>query len=296
MRNNKPGFFLALGMVLIASELPNIIMQEFFGGVPVWLIPLKIVLLIVSTFGVLQLKVYRGLWQLTSILAVINAGQFLTTYTAKFPFLQSAFDMDTFAGYLTNNTLLKLPIAVLAIAALFLMRKRSCDFYLCKGNLGVIAEEVKWLIDKDRYKWGKLAVVSGLLVAVVTVLLTMLTVTGFALPQRIGDYPSAIPFIILFALINSLFEGIIYRNTVLGTLVHVFNKGQVLILAAIYFGIAHFYGAPGGYFGVLMASLLGWYLCRSMHETKGLLAPWIIHFFADFAIFTTFFLLGSFQS
>jgi len=69
----------------------------------------------------------------------------------------------------------------------------------------------------------------------------------------------------------------------------------VLFIAAMIFGIGHYYGAPSGIVGVVMSGLLGWYLSRSMYETKGFVSSWIIHFLQDVVIFATILLLGNFS-
>jgi hypothetical protein len=73
-------------------------------------------------------------------------------------------------------------------------------------------------------------------------------------------------------------------------------KNQLVLIAALFFGISHFYGAPGGPLGVIMSGLLGWYMCRSMYETKGFVSSWMIHAMQDVVIFSTIFLLGNFTS
>ncbi|OJF91545.1 CPBP family intramembrane glutamic endopeptidase [Alkalibacterium sp. 20] len=85
-----------------------------------------------------------------------------------------------------------------------------------------------------------------------------------------------------------------FRSAILGSLKNVLPKSQAIFIAAMIFGIAHFYGAPSGIVGVVMSVLLGWYLSRSMYETKGFASSWIIHFMQDVVIFSTIFLLGNF--
>jgi hypothetical protein len=58
------------------------------------------------------------------------------------------------------------------------------------------------------------------------------------------------------------------------------------------FGIGHFYGIPYGVIGVLMAGFLGWWLGKSMLETRGLWWAWFIHFVQDVWIFA-FAVVGS---
>jgi ABC-type antimicrobial peptide transport system permease subunit len=45
---------------------------------------------------------------------------------------------------------------------------------------------------------------------------------------------------------------------------------------------------PSGILGVLLSSFLGWFLGKSMLETKGFTWAWLIHFLPDAFIFTFF--------
>lgn len=135
--------------------------------------------------------------------------------------------------------------------------------------------------------------ISGFAIAGGTLWLTLFTVTGFSLPKAVSRLPVHIPFIVPLALVNSLSGGFMFRNAILSSHRHVLPKHHVLLIAA-FFGMAHFHGAPGGFVGVLMSGVLGWYMSRSMYETGGLVAPLIIHFTRDAVIFTTLLLLGTF--
>ncbi len=191
-----------------------------------------------------------------------------------------------FIGSVGSQVSLKLPSTVPMIALLLLLYKKPGQLYLSKGDLSVIAEPIPAFGIKPRWvKWGRLAVISGFAIAAGSLLLTLITVTGFSAPDNLGALPGAMPFILLFALANSFSEGIFFRNAVLGPLTALLPKGQLMIVAAVFFGISHYYGAPQGIIGVVMSGVLGWYLCRSMYETRGMLAPWIIHFLQDVVIF-----------
>jgi hypothetical protein len=132
------------------------------------------------------------------------------------------------------------------------------------------------------------------LIAAGTFLLALLTVTGFSIPSTIGRLPSLLPLIVLFSLVNSFSEGVVYRSAVLGPLKEALPKDTIIMVAAAFFGVAHYYGAPGGIIGVLMSGALGWYMCRSMYETRGFVAAWIIHFSQDIVVFSTIAVLGGF--
>ncbi|MFT6005009.1 MAG: hypothetical protein ACI8UQ_002153, partial [Bacteroidia bacterium] len=48
----------------------------------------------------------------------------------------------------------------------------------------------------------------------------------------------------------------------------------------------HYFGTPGGIIGVIVAGFLGWFLAKSILETKGFFWAWFIHFLQDVVIIT----------
>lgn len=282
-------FHLALLMVIISSIFPEVVLREFFQVmVPTWLPYLKVIVLLVLAAALQRSKEqYRSL----SGFAVVLAG-FVALHEVTAMFLRSSWWQGLFAesgwfiGSVGSQVSLKLPSTVPVIALLLVLYKKPDQLYLVKGDLSVVAEPIPAFGIKPRWvKWGRLAVISGFAIAAGTLLLTLITVTGFSAPDNLGALPGALPFIFLFALINSFSEGVFFRNAVLGPLTGVLPKGQLMIVAAVFFGVSHYYGAPQGIIGVVMSGVLGWYLCRSMYETRGMLAPWIIHFLQDVVIF-----------
>ena len=91
---------------------------------------------------------------------------------------------------------------------------------------------------------------------------------------------------------NAFNEEMTYKASFLSVLEDVVGKHQSLWLMAAYFGLGHFYGIPYGVIGVLMAGFLGWFLGKSMLETRGLWWAWFIHFWQDVLIFS-FLAIGS---
>ena len=91
---------------------------------------------------------------------------------------------------------------------------------------------------------------------------------------------------------NAFNEEMTYKASFLSVLENVVGKHQALWLMAVYFGIGHYYGIPYGVIGVLMAGFLGWFLGKSMLETRGLWWAWFIHFLQDVLIFA-FLAIGS---
>ncbi len=281
-------------LTAIASILPDVIAKETLGLVPVWLTLGKIAfLLAASLYYVVTAR--QGLARYAAILLAMLVFSHGAAYAGQTATWQGLFDSQSFAGHFGGAVILKflstLPLIALLLY-LFGSRRRA---YLVLGNVSIKAEPIRWLgIEGDSISWRRLAVFSAFAISAGTLLLTLLTVTGFSRPERLGELPVYLPVILLLALVNSLGEGFMFRTAILAPLRNMLPKEQVLLVAAAFFGMAHFYGAPSGIVGVLMSGVLGWYMTRSMYETGGLLAPWIIHFMQDVVIFTTLMLLGQF--
>ncbi len=77
----------------------------------------------------------------------------------------------------------------------------------------------------------------------------------------------------------------------LATLEPVCGSKNALWISACFFGIAHYFGTPGGISGVVASTFMGWILGKVMIETRGLFWAWWIHFLSDIVIF--FFLAAS---
>ena len=95
-----------------------------------------------------------------------------------------------------------------------------------------------------------------------------------------------LPMILLLAAMNAFSEEMIFRGSLLAGLSDVIDPRQAIWVAAVYFGIAHYYGVPYGVLGMVMATFLGWVLGKAMIETRGLFWAWFIHFLQDIAIFS----------
>jgi len=95
-----------------------------------------------------------------------------------------------------------------------------------------------------------------------------------------------IPVAILIAAINAFNEEFTLRAAPLSELWKEIGKKQSLLIITVYFGLGHFYGVPSGIIGVILSAFLGWFLGKSLLETKGFFWAWFIHFLPDIIIFT----------
>jgi membrane protease YdiL (CAAX protease family) len=94
-----------------------------------------------------------------------------------------------------------------------------------------------------------------------------------------------LPSILFYALLNSFNEEVTFRVPMLATLEPVGGSRQALWISAFFFGIAHYFGIPGGILGGILSIFMGWILGKAMLETRGLLWAWWIHFLSDVVIF-----------
>lgn len=101
-----------------------------------------------------------------------------------------------------------------------------------------------------------------------------------------------IPWVLLFSFTNALSEELIFRFVLLPVKDIVPTVKLLCFISAITFGVPHFWGNPGGAVGVVMSAVLGFLLMKMTVETKGLLAPWLLHFVQDVIIFTAIFMMS----
>lgn len=280
-------------LTLIASLAPDIVVRESAGFLPGWWFVAKIALLLAGALILALVAGERTLANYSFVLAVIVATQMAAGRAEGSAWWGSLFAPDSFSGAFGGAVLLKALGILPVVAVLLLLFRSPRAVYLVPGDLSTKASRIGWLgIEEGRIGWGRLAVISGLLIAAGTLLLTLLTVTGFSVPETLDRLPPLLPLIVLLALVNSFSEGVVYRSAVLGPLKDVLPQGALVMVAAAFFGVAHFYGVPRGIVGVIMSGVLGWFMCRSMVDTKGFVAAWVIHFLQDLVIFSTIVVLG----
>ena len=229
------------------------------------------------------------------IMMGIIATSLMKSLIEKTSFFQQIFDTNSFAGVFGSNVGLKLIGSLLIITLLLLLFRNREDAYLKLGDLSAKANKIGWLgIKENSISWGKLSIISGILISFGTIVLTLITVIGSLSFLKTEFFLKMFPVIIVLALVNSFSEGILFRNAVIAPLSKHMPKDIVILLSAFLFGSFHYIGAPGGIIGVVMSTVLGWFIARSVYETKGIFCGWLIHFMQDVVIFATVALLGSF--
>jgi membrane protease YdiL (CAAX protease family) len=89
---------------------------------------------------------------------------------------------------------------------------------------------------------------------------------------------------VLLASMNAFAEEVLYRAILLAPILKVLSPYQSVLLTAVVFGIAHYYGTPSGVPGVILTTFAGGVFGYAMVRTRGLLLPWLLHLVPDVVI------------
>jgi len=279
--------------LLLASGLPRIILQEVFGyqvslNLSSFVAAFVILIGLTLTFLWSDIRELRQFFILFVIL--VGVEWFVYTKVDQLSFYQTWLKNASFSVYMLGEQSLRLIVTLVMIVALFAMKKRQDEFFLVKGDTNAEAEPVQWLGIKPGERWSQLGRNFAFILSLGT--LAFLVFAGRPPMDIAFRALPFLPFVFIAAALNAFNEEMTYKASFLSVLENVVGKHQALFLMAAYFGIGHFYGVPYGVIGVLMAGFLGWFLGKSMLETRGLFWAWLIHFVQDVLIFA-FLAIGS---
>jgi hypothetical protein len=281
-------------VVILTIGLFKIVLQEIFHY-PVsanlqYGLPAAIVL---AGFALTYLwKAVRPLRPFFGLFIVLLAAQWLVyTRVDELSFYHAWIKHPSFSVYMLAEEGLNLMVTLAVIVYLFILLKKRTRFFLTAGDLAApVQEPIKWLGIKSGDQWNAVAPIATVCISLGT--LVFLVLAG---RPSLGILPKILPFlpaVLLAAVVNAFTEEMTIKASFLSLLENVAGKQQSLLLMAAYFGILHFYGVPYGITGVIMATFLGWFLGKSMLETRGLFWAWFIHFWQDVLIFI-FMAIGS---
>lgn len=291
--NQKTLIAIAWAATLLTSSLDVIFWKELTGVIPYWLPWIHAIGLITIFLLTLFIPRLTGLRNFLAILSVIFLLGFgggwqwgLIPYFRETSIWINWEAQAPWALSAISTHLLRLTPALIILAFLFLSGKKCSDLFLVKGNINAPVEPSRLLGMKKSEPWTRIGTIFAVIFASVT--LIYLTLSN---PPSLSTIQSALPLIpvaITIAAINAFNEEFTLRAAPLSELQNSVGKHQGLMITTLFFGLGHFYGVPNGILGILLASFLGWFLGKSMLETKGFTWAWFIHFLPDVFIFTFF--------
>ncbi len=289
----KTTLVIAWIVVLLTSALPKVILQEIFGQTVSMNMQalMSLSVIFIALLASLVWQTLRGLRPFFVLFVVLVASQWLVfTRIDELPVYRAWLQNPSFGVSMLAELSLNLIVTLLMIAALLLMRKKPADFYLRRGDIAAPVEPVRWLGIKQGERWNKFGALMTFLISLGT--LAFLVLAGSPSLDMVILVLPFLPAILLAAALNAFNEEVTYKASFLSVLESPVGPRQAVYMVAAYFGIGHYYGVPYGVIGVLLASFLGWFLAKSMQETRGLFWAWFIHFWQDVWIFS-FMAIGS---
>jgi len=284
-QSNRTLTALAWGITLLASTLPNILWIKLAGSTPIWLTCAKMGLLLVLALTAFLWRPIRPLRNYCIVLlAFFGLSELRPHINFTVPAMQAVFGSSVFDVRMQAEQTGKLAVAFAMIATLVLLGYKRRDFFLARGDLRAPIEPVPLLgfPKPDPWPWFGLQWAIYIAAALAALQYFALRPSGALLLKVVPILPS----ILFYAALNAFNEEMTYRAPMLATLETVGGSKQALWMSAYFFGIAHYFGTPGGIVGGIASIFMGWILGKGMVETRGLFWSWWIHFLSDIAIFS----------
>ena len=279
-------------VMLVVSDLPDILIDKLGGTIPSWMFWAKTGFLVAFFVLTLAWKAIRPLWQYAAIFLTLFLALSLTDLVRDTAWFQGNFNyagISFFSGY-AAIFVLDILVALAVLAVLWLVKRDRKTFFLVKGQMDAPVGRVVWLGIKGGESWKGIGWFFAGGAALAVAIPTML---GIA--PSVGTLMRALPLLpaaLLLAAVNAFTEEAYYRCSLLSTLHGNIGKTHTLLLTVVFFGLGHWlYGSPPGLLGFLMVGFLAWLLGKAMLETKGFAWPWFIHFVPDVVIFFSYALL-----
>ena len=202
---------------------------------------------------------------------------------------------DSLPPLINKNMVYQTATLALTLILLFifsLTSKKEFTEHFRKGNISAPIQPERWIGIKPgiNESWKHVGRNFAVIITAVTAIIIFFQVIRQEEIHWINGL-KYLSFIFFFAVINSFTEEMITRLGVVISLKNIVSDKIIPFISAALFGIIHYWGTPGGVFGVLFAGFLGWFLAKSIIETKGVYWAWLIHFLQDIVIFSAMILV-----
>jgi membrane protease YdiL (CAAX protease family) len=270
-------------MVLI-SAVPAIVMDQLTGTVPGWLLPAQLVVLLVLLMAGTRWPALRPLRRFAvAMSAMLILLVIVPRWDLQWAAMQNLVGGSAFDARMQAEQTGKLLVAAAMVGVLLLLGLHRRDFFLAVGDVRAPIRPVRPLGFPRPDPWWKFGLIWSVGIAAALAVALYLSDPPSA---GIGSVAEMLPSILFYAAVNALTEELTYRAPMLATLEPAVGGTAALWLSAVFFGIAHYFGTPGGVVGAALSVFMGWILGKAMIETRGLFWAWWIHFLSDAVIFT----------
>lgn len=215
---------------------------------------------------------YGGGWSF-GLIPLIRSNDIWIEYTSNLPLKFSEVSIH----------LLRLTPAVIILGVSKIQGMSFQEQYLLIGDINKIVKPSRFLGVKDNIRWLDLSLkfssIFGLGTATFLILVVKPNLT--LLFENLG----VLPFVIIIAALNAFNEEFTLRAAPLSYLAKTIGDENALTVTTIFFALGHYYGVPYGIIGVILSAFLGWFIGKSILETRGFLLAWVAHFIPDLVVF-----------
>lgn len=182
--------------------------------------------------------------------------------------------------------LIALVMTALFLVCVFWLRPQAARRFARLGHLSAPAVPIPWLGIRAKDTWRSVGFSFAFWITLTT---SLYLYFGILSPQSIPLTALLpwLPIALLLAVSNAFVEEALTRFGIVAALHGAAPNAVIYLIAALVFGLPHYFGVPGGLVGALMSAFLGWLLARSVVETQGVFWAWFLHFLQDVVIFVT---------
>lgn len=276
--------------VVLLLTVPEIVLRAFMQVDTSLLQPARILLLAVLfglTFFTPFLRPLRGFLLIFLVIYGVE-GWFFGTLVPQSQLYQSAFAANPYLAFF-GERLMRIGAVLVMLVVLLGMGLKRRDFYLAVGDLRATAEPAQGNgIPHTPEPWTKF----GRNYALISVGLLLAFLIPALQPSLSNFSVGVLLFAALCAGMNAFAEEFLYRSALIPQILPLFGKSATLLIVPMWFGLAHYFGVPSGFTGVILTAIGGWFFAKSMIETRGMGWAWFLHFLADFSVYMVLLLAG----
>lgn len=287
----RSGLLVTVWILVLLLTVPEIILRAFLHQDTSWMLPVRagvLTALLALSFASQSLRPLRGF--LLAMLVVYGVeGWFFLTLVPQTPAYQSIIGSSEYVAFF-GERLLRIGAVLVMLLVLLVSGLKRRDFFLALGDLKATAEPARGFgIPGKPEPWTRF----GRNYAVISLAIILVFMIPALQPSLRNFSIGLLLFAALCAALNSFAEEFLYRAAFLPQVLPLFGKSASLLLVPIWFGLAHYFGVPSGFTGVIITAIGGWFFAKSMIETRGIGWAWFLHFLADFAVYMVILLAGA---
>jgi membrane protease YdiL (CAAX protease family) len=244
----------------------------------------QVLILVIAALIFSRSRRFRRLSAFLLTIAILRLGwSVIAPVLGDWPPVQSLMNNLDWGPKIFVSRLLNVVGALLMLTTFAGRHRTRDDLFLRIGNLKAPVKPERILWFRSPLQWWHL----GPLIIVVFAM----AMTAFLFSHlrsdfwQLSQHWQLFPWAVATAALNAANEEFQFRCVPLAHLRHVLPLGEAVWLTAVFFGLAHYFGQPSGWLGVVMATIAGFIWAKSMVETRGVGLAFGIHMMQDVVIF-----------